>query len=46
MSSSFFAERPTDFSSDGLHRKMAAVEARAAVAGLAEQSQRDGVVGV
>jgi 1-acyl-sn-glycerol-3-phosphate acyltransferase len=29
-----FAERPIAFSSDGLHRKMAAVEARSAVAAL------------
>jgi 1-acyl-sn-glycerol-3-phosphate acyltransferase len=32
-----FAERPIAFSSDGLHRKMAAVEARSAVATLAAQ---------
>jgi 1-acyl-sn-glycerol-3-phosphate acyltransferase len=41
-----FAEGPTAFSSDMLHRKMAAVEARAAVAALAEQGEREGVVGV
>jgi len=29
-----FAERPIEFSSDALHRKQAAVEARAAVAAL------------
>jgi len=29
-----FAEEPIAFSSDGLHRKMAAVEARSAVAAL------------
>jgi 1-acyl-sn-glycerol-3-phosphate acyltransferase len=32
-----FAEAPIAFSSDGLHRKMAAVEARSAVATLAAQ---------
>ena len=32
-----FAEEPIAFSSDGLHRKMAAVEARSAVAALAAQ---------
>jgi 1-acyl-sn-glycerol-3-phosphate acyltransferase len=30
-----FAEEPITFSSDGLHRKMAAVEARSAVEALA-----------
>jgi 1-acyl-sn-glycerol-3-phosphate acyltransferase len=41
-----FAERPIAFSSDVLHRKMAAVEAHAAVAALAEEGERTGVVGV
>ena len=34
-----FAEEPIAFSSDGLHRKMAAVEARSAVAALALRSE-------
>jgi 1-acyl-sn-glycerol-3-phosphate acyltransferase len=34
-----FAEEPIAFSSDGLHRKMAAVEARSAVAALAAESK-------
>jgi 1-acyl-sn-glycerol-3-phosphate acyltransferase len=34
-----FAEEPIVFSSDGLHRKMAAVEARSAVAALALRSE-------
>lgn len=40
-----FAERPIAFSSDVLHRKRAAVEARAAVAELAEQGERAEVLG-
>jgi 1-acyl-sn-glycerol-3-phosphate acyltransferase len=40
-----FAEEPIAFSEDGLHRKHAAVEARAAVAALAEQGDRAGFVG-
>jgi hypothetical protein len=32
-----FADAPIAFSSDGLHRKMAAVEARSAVAALRDQ---------
>lgn len=35
-----FAERPIRFSDDALHRKLAAVEARAAVLELAEQGER------
>jgi 1-acyl-sn-glycerol-3-phosphate acyltransferase len=35
-----FAEEPIAFSSDGLHRKMAAVEARSAVAALALKAER------
>jgi 1-acyl-sn-glycerol-3-phosphate acyltransferase len=34
-----FAQQPIAFSSDGLHRKMAAVEARSAVAALAAESR-------
>jgi 1-acyl-sn-glycerol-3-phosphate acyltransferase len=34
-----FAQQPIAFSSDGLHRKMAAVEARSAVATLAAESR-------
>jgi lyso-ornithine lipid O-acyltransferase len=37
-----FAEKPIAFSEDVLHRKHAAVEARAAVAALAEQDERAG----
>ena len=38
-----FAEQPIRFSADALHRKLAAVEARAAVLDLAEQDERAGV---
>jgi 1-acyl-sn-glycerol-3-phosphate acyltransferase len=34
-----FAEEPIAFSSDGLHRKMAAVEARAMVATLGSEGR-------
>jgi 1-acyl-sn-glycerol-3-phosphate acyltransferase len=39
-----FAERPIAFSSDVLHRKVAAIEARAAVVALAEQRRCAGVL--
>ena len=35
-----FAERPIEFSSDVMHRKLAAIEARAAVAALGELESR------
>ena len=41
-----FAERPIAFSSDVLHRKLAAREARAAVMALVEQEEGAGVSGV
>ena len=37
-----FAERPIKFSSDVMHRKMAAIEARFAVAALGEQASTEG----
>lgn len=40
-----FAERPIAFSSDVLHRKLAAREAREAVLALSEQEERAGVSG-
>ena len=40
-----FAAGPIEFSSDVLHRKLAAVEARAAVAALAEQHEYDEILG-
>ncbi len=40
-----FAEGPIRFSSDVMHRKLAAIEARFAVAAVAEQEERAGVSG-